>query len=960
MILLVAGLIFSGCKKERIDFAAQAREAEAKGNFSGAIQAYERAIREAPGDLSLRHGLIELLLKESRDEQALPHLMLLVRAVPNDEALLVRTVGLLLQFGGWKESKELYDLAPQAVKDRPAVREMQAELLIREAKLEEALKILAALAAEAQTPPEIIRSARLRQGRVLHQMGRSDSALKEFDALLESDPKDREAALLRANLFMASKKYAEAKAAYEALLLLYPAEHEAWLGLASLAVQEGRMTDAIASYEQAHAINPKDSDVLFWLAELHFERGDKAALADLKNKAQGRKWEKEIFQGYLRALEQMGAGEYKAALKELERLKPMLGGYPGLFDKIGLCYLKLGDPMQAEISFAKLPHDEAMQEQVWSALGRSYLSITNYARAVRWLEVARGKDRIGPLTQAQFGMGDLSSAYKNAQIWLKDEPTSVSARLIAAEAARRLEIDGMGRSHFEQIAVSDPESAAGVYARAQLLVSSNRLNEAVTLLKTGNELISSQAGPNLLLAEIHLRLQEADEAERHLRRTLELDPKNARAYALWGVISRAKGDTMAAGKHFADALVHDASDRIALMGSGYLNQEKENYAQAAEYFERAANLKRPEVEAALLWSLAEFARDNFKRALQAAELAVKLSPTNAFARYLEVRGNMMNSEWPRARKNATELSTMHPGYAPAEHARALLALSTNGVAPALAHVQKGLQLQSTNLLLQPLEVELLRAMGQTNQARERLDRLKHDFPDEPDRYLAEVNMLMDDKDFEGARRLSLEGLKKAASEPRLQQRVLDTFVQTGMERDAAPVMEEVLKLDPENAALRFICGRLREVRGDWSLAENHYRTVLEKEPQNVATLNNLSLVIARDEKKLDEAAKLAQRAYVLDSRNPAVADTYATLLLARGDSRQAVTLLEDARKRAPNSVEIRLHLVEALLAKGAMMEARLEFDLLNRELPAARNHSRHEAVSAKLELAAREQGKTKR
>lgn len=947
--LLLLGTLLAGCKKEREDHVALAQQAEAAGNRTVAIQQYERAIRDQPGDLGLRERLIDLLLLESRDEQALPHLMLLVRQRRDDAPLLVKTIKLMLEFGGWKESKEYYDAAPLLVQQKPEVREIQAVLLIREARFEEAEKILAALIDDPKTPAEVVRSAKLRRGRLMHQMGRSEDALADFNSLIEKGPQDTEALLLRANLFMAGRKYEEAKAAYKGILDVNPKEYEAWLGLASLAVQEQRKEEAIQSYETALSLNPKDTDVLFWLAELHFERGEKAALLALKEKAIGRQWERELFLGYLSGLEKMEEEDFENALKEFERLRPVLAGYPGLFDKIGLCYLKVGKPTEAEIAFSKLLHDEKVQEQVWSALGRGYLSITNYARAVRWLEIARGKERLGALTQAQFGLGDLPSAYKNALLWLKEEPGSVPASLIAAEAARRLEIDEQGKAYYEQIVASEPDSPSGSYARAQLLVSSNQLAEAASLLGEQKDMVETQAGPSLLQAEISLRLGNLEEADKQLVRTLKLKPDYARAHALRGLLAKDRDDPETAAKCFSDALMADPLERIALMGQGWLSQERGDFTAAADYYEQASSLKKPEPEAALLWSLTEFASSEYKRALQAAERAVRLSPTNAFAHYLEIRGNIVNNQLDRATQQAIELGRSHPQYAPGQHALALLALSTNGFAQALGHVQQGLMLQATNLLLQPLEVELLRLTGKPHEAQTKLERLKRDFPNEPDTFFAEINLLMESKDNTGARTVVIKGLAANPKEARLQQLLLDTFTREGKEREAAPVMEAALKGDPENSALRFICARLRETREEWDLAEQHYRDILKIDPKSVATLNNLSLVVARNEKRRDEAVRLAQRAYVLDGRNPSVADTLATLLLTDGDARQAVTLLQTAQKQAPKSVTIRLHLVEALLAQGMPGEAKKEFESLIKEFPAAREHREYQSVSAKLE-----------
>jgi tetratricopeptide (TPR) repeat protein len=943
--LLLTG---AGCKRRSEDFVAKAKQAETAGDRVNAITYYENAIRTQPADLALRERLVNLLMQESREADAVPHLLFMARNRRDDGALLVRTVNLLLDFGGWKESKELLDAAPATVLSLPEVQEMNAELLAREGKLEPAIKVLTTLIEEAKTPVKVVQSAHLRRGRMLNQMGKSSAALAEFNTVLEKFPDDSEALLLRANLLMVMGRNDDARKAYLDLLQKHPNAHEALIGLASLSVIGNKKDEAITYYQQAQKLAPKDVNILFWLAELHFERHDMAALKLLSDKSEGRKWEREIFQGYLRGLIQMLTGDFTAALKELERLQPLLTTYPGLYDKIGLCHLKLGNPLQAENAFSRINHDEAVQNQVWGALGRGYLAVTNYSRAVRWLEVARDKERIGPLAQAQFGAGDLRNAYKNALLWLQDDPDSSAARLIAAESARRLEIDGQGKVYFEQLARNSPDSPAGVYARAQLLVSSNRLDEAAVLLTSKVTDIEKQSGPTLLLAEISLRLGREAEAEKYLNRTLELDPQSARAHSLFGMLKQSKKDFPAAERHFTSALAADPLDRLALMGKGWLTYDRQEFATSAELFEKAASLRNPDTEAALLWSLSEFGRGDAKRALVAAEKAVALNATNTFARYLEVRGNIATLQWKRATPKALELNRLNPTYGPGYHALALIALSTNDVAQALAYTQAGLKQQPKNLLLQPLEVELLRVLKQTDQAQARLENFRRDFPADPDLFLAEVNLLFDRKEFAQARAVSLKGLAINPADRRLQQRVLDSFVLLKQEKEAAPVLEELLKADPKHDALRFICARLHEIRGEWKAAEDHYRIILENDPKNVASLNNLSIVIGRDPDKLDEALKVAKRAYALDSSNPAVADTLADFMLRAGDVRPARIMLQAASKQAPKNLEIRLHLIEALAAEGNTRDAKKELQQLEQDLPTVREHSKYSPLVTKL------------
>ena len=131
---------------------------------------------------------------------------------------------------------------------------------------------------------------------------------------------------------------------------------------------------------------------------------------------------------------------------------------------------------------------------------------------------------------------------------------------------------------------------------------------------------------------------------------------------------------------------------------------------------------------------------------------------------------------------------------------------------------------------------------------------------------------------------------------------------------------------PEMPAVHVQLASLHEQAGEEAKAVEGYRRVIALQPRNVIALNNLAYRLAMDDGNLDEALELAQRARTLAPDSAGVADTLGWVYHLRGDGAEAVKLLREAAKRAPNQPEIRLHAAFALAQTSALSEARGHLD----------------------------------
>lgn len=73
-----------------------------------------------------------------------------------------------------------------------------------------------------------------------------------------------------------------------------------------------------------------------------------------------------------------------------------------------------------------------------------------------------------------------------------------------------------------------------------------------------------------------------------------------------------------------------------------------------------------------------------------------------------------------------------------------------------------------------------------------------------------------------------------------------------------------------------------------------YESMLEKQPNNIVALNNLAYLLVDDSEEFDKALKYARRAYDALPNNPDIIDTYAYVLIKKGQSAKAEELLQMA------------------------------------------------------------------
>ncbi|MEE2776154.1 MAG: tetratricopeptide repeat protein, partial [Acidobacteriota bacterium] len=164
-----------------------------------------------------------------------------------------------------------------------------------------------------------------------------------------------------------------------------------------------------------------------------------------------------------------------------------------------------------------------------------------------------------------------------------------------------------------------------------------------------------------------------------------------------------------------------------------------------------------------------------------------------------------------------------------------------------------------------------------------------------------------------------------------------------------PILRDALDATPsaDEAALEvdlyFSLGMAYERTGKFSEADEAFREVLTREPEDDRTLNYLGYMWAERGERLDEALSLIERAVAIEPDNPAYVDSLGWAHYRLGNYDRARDSLEYAARLLPEDATILEHLGDLYVA--------LEFPEKARELyrrAVARNDENVEGVRRKL------------
>jgi cellulose synthase operon protein C len=145
---------------------------------------------------------------------------------------------------------------------------------------------------------------------------------------------------------------------------------------------------------------------------------------------------------------------------------------------------------------------------------------------------------------------------------------------------------------------------------------------------------------------------------------------------------------------------------------------------------------------------------------------------------------------------------------------------------------------------------------------------------------------------------------------------------------AHALAEQWLKSHPADTAVRAALADAYARARNFGKARQHYELMVSQRPGDGAALNNLANVLL--EQNDPGAMKVAEQAMAASPGNANAIDTLGWALHRSGQNDRSLALLRDARLRAPENLDIRLHLAAVLNATGRRAEANDELQFIVR------------------------------
>jgi tetratricopeptide (TPR) repeat protein len=140
-------------------------------------------------------------------------------------------------------------------------------------------------------------------------------------------------------------------------------------------------------------------------------------------------------------------------------------------------------------------------------------------------------------------------------------------------------------------------------------------------------------------------------------------------------------------------------------------------------------------------------------------------------------------------------------------------------------------------------------------------------------------------------------------------------------KEAEEALDEAEKLSTrpdEKASVQYFRGILFDRQKKYEQAEQAFRQVLQEDPNNSSTLNNLGYMMADHNMHLEEALAMIKRALEFEPQNGAYLDSLGWVYFKLGKYEEAEENLRKASDKTPNDATVQDHLGELYAKTGRL------------------------------------------
>lgn len=518
-------------------------------------------------------------------------------------------------------------------------------------------------------------------------------------------------------------------------------------------------------------------------------------------------------------------------------------------------------------------------------------------KAAEHLRLAIAYDEGSPelrvsLAEALAALGRLEPAEAEARRALelgRDGPAAVEASVLLGRiASQRHRTEQAVLSYRQAIRVETALTEAGEppdpipwRLLAAEYVGAGDEDSAV---KTLEDLASRRPGDGTGFRELgraYLERREPGRAERHLRRAVQLDPRDVETHRLLAQAHEALRREPEARDDLVAILRSEPEDAPALLALGRMAARQGDVPRAREWFHRHVRASPDAADAHVRVVFQWLEVNDGAEALAAARAGLEDAGPDPRLHFAEGIALQELRRWP---ESAAVLGTIRP------EAGELFVSSRVALADALSHA------------------------GRHGEAERALEAPFASFPDDARLLVMRAAVL----DRAGKGRDAVALLRRAVSErerrrkvedlPDLYAALADSLVRAGRAADALAALRGAVASQPRDETLLYALGSAYERAGQSDAAIAQMRALLVLDPDHAEAMNFVGYSLADKGVRLDEAEQLVRRALELKPRSGHMLDSLGWVLFRRGDLPRAVEALEQADRRSGPDATILEHL----------------------------------------------------
>lgn len=434
-------------------------------------------------------------------------------------------------------------------------------------------------------------------------------------------------------------------------------------------------------------------------------------------------------------------------------------------------------------------------------------------------------------------------------------------------------------------------------------------------------------------AAMYVRQGDIGKAHSQLERVLAISKEGEhRTFMLITALLSKEKDKKVALKVMHQLVASRKNNPQALYAYAQLAMLFGDLDQAQQAAEKVRSLRPGWADTHILLSNIEFRQGHKAKALASLHDAVEHYPKNRVLRDFYARRLVDQKQYKEAREQFKELLNQYPQDHEAEYALGLLSMQLHDLDTAESYFKHLVKIKSraheaSYYLGQIAEqrdhqTEAIRWYEKVTGGRYQVDAQIH---------VALIEARLG-KVEQARERLHQIVPQSAAMEQRLYLAEGEILNNAKRYKKAYDLYNQALDKMPDNLALLYARALTAEKLNKTDAALADLKKIIDADPQNVQALNAYGYTLVDQTKRIKEGFKYVQRAYNMQSDDPAILDSMGWAYYRMGNYPKAIKYLRKALN-ALKDPEIAAHLGEVLWVSGDHAQARHVWDAARRETP---------------------------